>query len=152
MRIVIDTNIVFSAILNTQGKLSRIILQPKSRLNLYTTSFLYQELSKHKAKLISISKYSEIEFQRAFDLITQKIKIINFDLIPKKYYEIAYKLTSDIDENDIEFAKRLVLEHGVATIPLSVFNANGKDRKMLRFCFAKDDLTIEQATEKLCKI
>jgi predicted nucleic acid-binding protein len=103
MRIVRDTNIVFSAILNTQGKLSRIILQPKSRLNLYTTSFLYQELSKHKAKLISISKYSEIEFQRAFDLITQKIKIINFDLIPKKYYEIAYKLTSDIDENDIEF-------------------------------------------------
>ena len=36
-------------------------------------------------------------------MITQKIKIINFDLIPKKYYEIAYKLTSDIDENDIEF-------------------------------------------------
>lgn len=103
MRIVIDTNIVFSAILNTQGKLSRIILQPKSQLNFYTTSFLYQELSKHKTKLISISKHSEIEFQRAFDLITQKIKIINFDLIPKKYYEIAYKLTSDIDENDIEF-------------------------------------------------
>jgi methionine aminotransferase len=40
----------------------------------------------------------------------------------------------------------------VATIPLSVFNANGEDRKMLRFCFAKDENTIQQAAEKLCKI
>ncbi len=103
MRIVIDTNIVFSAILNTQGKLSRIILQPKSRLNFYTTNFLYQELNKHKTKLISLSKYSESEFQRAFDLITQRIKIINFDLIPKKDFETAYDLTYNIDENDIEF-------------------------------------------------
>ena len=102
MRIVIDTNIVFSAILNTQGKLSRIILQPKSRLNFYTTNFLYQELNKHKTKLISLSKYSESEFQRAFDLITQRIKIINFDLIPKKDFETAYDLTYNIDENDIE--------------------------------------------------
>jgi methionine aminotransferase len=40
----------------------------------------------------------------------------------------------------------------VATIPLSVFNANGEDRKILRFCFAKDDTTIQKAIEKLCKI
>ena len=103
MRIVVDTNIVFSAILNTDGKLSRIILQPKGRLNFYTTNFLYEELSKHKTKLISLSKYSESEFQRAFTLITQRIKIINFDLIPKKDFETAIKLAYNIDENDIEF-------------------------------------------------
>ena len=103
MRIVVDTNIVFSAILNTDGKLSRIILHPKSRLNFYTTNFLYEELSKHKTKLISLSKYSESEFQRAFTLITQRIKIINFDLIPKKDFETAIKLAYNIDENDIEF-------------------------------------------------
>jgi methionine aminotransferase len=56
------------------------------------------------------------------------------------------------DESDVDFAKRLVIEYGVATIPLSVFNANGDDRKILRFCFAKDEKTIQQATEKLCKI
>ena len=103
MRIVVDTNIVFSAILNTQGKLSRIILQPKSKLNLYTTNFLYHELNKHKKKLISISKYSESDFQRAFELITQKIKVINFDLIPKRHYEFAHEITSNIDEDDTEF-------------------------------------------------
>ncbi|QLH47542.1 MAG: hypothetical protein HWD58_19125 [Bacteroidota bacterium] len=57
MRIVVDTNIVFSAILNTQGKLSRIILQPKSKLNLYTTNFLYHELNKHKKTHINIEVF-----------------------------------------------------------------------------------------------
>jgi predicted nucleic acid-binding protein len=103
MRIVIDTNIVFSAILNTNGKLSRIILQPKNGLNLYTTDFLYEELSKHKRKLLALANYTERDFQRAFTLITQKIKIINFDLIPQKDFKIAMELVHDIDENDIEF-------------------------------------------------
>ena len=103
MRIVVDTNIVFSAILNTNGKLSRIILQPKTKLNFYTTNFLFEELNKHKRKLISISKYSELEFQRAFSLISQKIKIINFDLIPRKDFETAIQLVENIDENDVEF-------------------------------------------------
>jgi methionine aminotransferase len=87
------------------------------------------------------------------DDFRDKMKNSRFELLPCEgtYFQVA-SYSEISDENDIEFAKRLVLEHGVATIPLSVFNANGKDRKMLRFCFAKDDLTIEQATEKLCKI
>jgi methionine aminotransferase len=92
-------------------------------------------------------------YQQKRDDFREKMRNSRFELLPCEgtYFQVAcYSKISD--ENDIDFAKRLVLEHGVATIPLSVFNANGKDRKMLRFCFAKDDLTIEQATEKLCKI
>ena len=92
-------------------------------------------------------------YQHKRDDFREKMRNSRFELLPCEgtYFQVAcYSEISD--ENDIEFAKRLVLEHGVATIPLSVFNANGKDRKMLRFCFAKDDLTIEQATKKLCKI
>ena len=103
MRVVVDTNVIFSAILNTNGKLSRIILQPKSRINFYTTNLLYEELDRHKNKLISISKYYEDEFQRAYTIITQRIRTINFDLIPKKDFETAFNLVSTIDVNDIEF-------------------------------------------------
>jgi len=56
------------------------------------------------------------------------------------------------DERDTDFCKRLVLEHGVAAIPLSVFNADGKDQKLIRFCFAKDEETLTKAAERLCKI
>jgi methionine aminotransferase len=46
----------------------------------------------------------------------------------------------------------MVKEYGVAAIPLSVFNADGHDRKLIRFCFAKTTDTLTQAAERLCKI
>ncbi|MCP4134053.1 MAG: pyridoxal phosphate-dependent aminotransferase [bacterium] len=56
------------------------------------------------------------------------------------------------DEPDTEFARRLTKEHGVASIPPSVFYRDGDDHKVLRFCFAKKDKTLEEAAEKLCSI
>lgn len=47
MRVVIDTNIAFSGILNTNSKISKIILQPKSKINFYSTEQLNTELIKH---------------------------------------------------------------------------------------------------------
>jgi methionine aminotransferase len=60
---------------------------------------------------------------------------------------------SDItDESDVDFARRLTTAYGVAAIPPSVFYHERKDHKVLRFCFAKQDQTLEQAAEILCKI
>ena len=53
------------------------------------------------------------------------------------------------DEGDRDFAVRLTKEAGVATIPVSAFYHNGKDDKVLRFCFSKKSETLEQAVEKL---
>lgn len=55
-------------------------------------------------------------------------------------------------EKDTEFAKRLTIENKVASVPISVFYQRGVDNKILRFCFAKDDATLEQAAERLLKI
>ena len=54
-------------------------------------------------------------------------------------------------ESDVEFAKKLVTEHKLATIPVSVFNADEKDNKQLRFCFAKTNETLERAAAILNK-
>lgn len=56
------------------------------------------------------------------------------------------------DESDFEFAKRLTIDHKIASIPLSPFFMNGRDDKILRFCFAKKDETLKKAAEILCKI
>lgn len=103
MRVVIDTNITFSAILNTNSKFSRIILHPKSRLNLYSTQQLELELIEHWDKLKKISNYSEPELRKAATLITSKIKFINVELIPLKLFVKAESLTADIDIDDTEF-------------------------------------------------
>lgn len=56
------------------------------------------------------------------------------------------------DKTDIEMAEWMTKEHGIATIPASVFYKNGKHIKYLRMCFAKKEETLEQAAEILCKI
>ncbi|MBA3649343.1 MAG: methionine aminotransferase [Chitinophagales bacterium] len=55
-------------------------------------------------------------------------------------------------EKDTDFAIRITKEHGVASIPVSAFYHNSLDNKMLRFCFAKEDHTLESAAERLIKI
>jgi methionine aminotransferase len=56
------------------------------------------------------------------------------------------------DEADTEYAKRLTKESGIASIPVSVFYSAPHDDKLLRFCFAKNDETLERAAERLCSI
>ena len=60
--------------------------------------------------------------------------------------------SSITDEPDLEFARRLTVDYGVAAIPPSVFYHRKNDYKVLRFCFAKKDETLEKAAEKLCKV
>jgi methionine aminotransferase len=73
-----------------------------------------------------------------------------FKLLPCEgsYFQVA-SYSGISDESDIDFTKRLVIEKGVAAIPLSVFYESKKDDKLIRFCFAKDNLTLEQAAERL---
>jgi methionine aminotransferase len=60
---------------------------------------------------------------------------------------------SDItDEHDTAYARRLTREIGVASIPISVFCEVAPAQRKLRFCFAKDDRTLEIAAEKLCQL
>ena len=55
------------------------------------------------------------------------------------------------DEEDTDFANYLTRETGVAAIPISVFYAEPPAQTLVRFCFAKDDATLERAAEKLCR-
>ncbi|SHG94230.1 methionine aminotransferase [Winogradskyella jejuensis] len=92
-------------------------------------------------------------FQQKRDLFLSLIKDSKFKFTPSKgtYFQVLDY--SDItDENDVDFAKRLTTEFGIACIPLSVFNLNQKDDKVLRFCFAKTDETLLKASEILNKI
>jgi len=56
------------------------------------------------------------------------------------------------DEPDTDYAIRLTKEAGVATVPLSVFYRGKTDHKLLRFCFAKQETTLERAVERLLKV
>jgi methionine transaminase len=56
------------------------------------------------------------------------------------------------DKSDRAFAEWLTVEKGVAAIPVSVFSHGNEDNKVLRFCFAKDNATLEKAAEILIRL
>jgi predicted nucleic acid-binding protein len=103
MRLVVDTNIAFSGILNTDGRIARIFLQPKSRFNFYSTQQLLNEIEEHKGKIKKIAGYTDQDLNRAIALITSRTRFINASLIPKEVYLKAEALTLKIDIDDTEF-------------------------------------------------
>lgn len=76
-----------------------------------------------------------------------------FEALPSygSYFQIySYKNISEESEKDI--AIRLTKERGVATIPVSAFYTSETNNKVLRFCFAKKESTLEAAAEKLMNL
>ncbi len=101
------------------------------------------------------SAYTELAdfYQEKRDYFRKLIKGSNFKLLPcyGSYFQLLnYSKISK--EKDTEFAERLTKEHKVASIPTSVFYEKKTDNNVLRFCFAKQNETLEKAAEKLMKV
>ncbi|MBZ9728200.1 methionine aminotransferase [Salegentibacter sp. JZCK2] len=92
-------------------------------------------------------------YQEKRDKFLELMEGSNFKGTPSKgtYFQVM-DYSEITDEHDVDFAKRLITEYGLATIPVSVFHKEGKDHKQLRFCFAKTDETLEKAAEILHKL
>ena len=84
------------------------------------------------------------------DLLRQLLSATKLECIPSygSYFE-CYSYKNISNENDKDFAIRLIKEYGVATIPVSAFYQDKTDHGVIRFCFAKKDETLRAAAEKL---
>ena len=93
-------------------------------------------------------------YQAKRDRFAKGMKASRFKLLACEgsYFQVAdYSAIST--EDDMTFAQRVAREFGVATIPLSPFHKEPPaDQRLLRFCFAKQDATLDAAIEKLCRI
>jgi methionine aminotransferase len=93
-------------------------------------------------------------YQAKRDRFAAGMKNSRFNLLPcaGSYFQTAdYSAISS--EGDLAFAERVAREFGVATIPLSPFYKEPPaGQHLLRFCFAKQDATLDAAIEKLCRI
>jgi len=111
--------------------------------------YAYAQFMKNQDIYLNLSEF----YQKKRDKFLSLIKHSRFKALPCRgtYFQMLdYSAISN--EPDVEFSKRLTTEHGVASIPPSVFYHHQVDHNVLRFCFAKKDETLEKAAEKLCKI
>ncbi|PIF62027.1 MULTISPECIES: methionine aminotransferase [unclassified Flavobacterium] len=137
---------------------------------LVAPEYLIKEIKKvHQFLVFSVNSISQIAISEYLDIVSiaeigklylekrdyfrQLLKNSRFELMPCEgtYFQVAsYAAISN--ESDVDFCKRLITEHGVAAIPISTFYTDGKDLKLVRFCFAKDNATLEEAAKRLCAI
>jgi methionine aminotransferase len=92
-------------------------------------------------------------YQRKRDLFRDGLKRTRFSILPSEgsYFQcVDISKVSDLKEED--FCKWLTGEIGVAAIPLSAFYGNGFDQRVVRFCFAKKEETLNIALERLAKL
>ncbi len=91
-----------------------------------------------------------VELARSRDRFAAGLTSLGFSVLPSR---ATYFLNIDIAElgldDDVAFCRRLVLDHGVAAIPVSAFYAEGAVRNVVRFCFAKRDATLDAALDRL---
>jgi methionine aminotransferase len=92
-------------------------------------------------------------YQRKRDLFRDGLKRTRFDVLPSEgsYFQcVGISRVTDLDEAG--FCRWLTTEIGVAAIPLSAFYADAFDQRTVRFCFAKQDETLNHALERLAKL
>jgi len=106
----------------------------------------YAEFTRGRAHYDDLSAFYQDRRDRFLDLVEGS----RFTPIPSHgtYFQLLdYSAISR--EDDAAFAMRLLEEHGVASIPTSAFLYNSEAPRVLRFCFAKKDDTLEQAAARL---
>ena len=135
---------------------------PESLMSEFRKVHQFNVLSVHHPSQKGIADYMQDSetylglnafFEHKRDLFLSLISKSRFKFKPSKgtYFQVL-EYSEITDEHDVDFAKRLTIEFGIASIPLSVFNENQQDDKVLRFCFAKTDETLVKAAEILNRI
>ncbi len=96
--IVVDTNILFSALLSSQSSFAEILLGSDCRF--FVGEQVLVELFKRKEKLVKVSLLSEDEIVRIYQILLRRITLYKEDLITPDNRAAAYALCKDIDESD----------------------------------------------------
>ncbi len=109
----------------------------------------YAEFMQDRQRYLELPSF----YQAKRDAFLRLIEPSRFRPLPCRgtYYQML-DYSRITDEPDLHFAKRLTIEHGVAAIPPSVFYHGRNDHRVLRFCFAKKEATLEAAAERLCRV
>jgi N-succinyldiaminopimelate aminotransferase len=91
------------------------------------------------------------DFQASRDRFATGLRSLGFPVLDAQgtYFLNVDLAPLGLNEDDESFSKRLVVEHKVATIPVSAFYAADPIRSVVRFCFAKRDATLDAALERL---
>ena len=103
MKIIVDTNIVFSAILNSSNRIGKILLNSKKHFQFYTCNYLQTEIQRHRNRLLKLTKLTDTELTELEGLVTSNITFIDERLLPQELLLSTEIFLKSIDPNDTPF-------------------------------------------------
>jgi predicted nucleic acid-binding protein len=142
MNLVVDTNIVFSALLNPTSVIGEMLMNVQDEITFYAPELLKEEVEHYSDKISQYSKLDTEAIKVIKSLVFNTIHFISEDLISEHSWHSAIELVKDIDEFDAPFV--------ALSIELSARLWSG-DKKLTKGLLAKQQHIII-TTEELYKI
>ena len=102
-KLIVDSNIIFSALLNVNSRIGQILLTRESFYEFYAPKYLRSEILEHQEKIKKIGRLSNDEFLEVYELVLKNVTILNHSIVPKEIYEQAFELCENIDPADTAF-------------------------------------------------
>src|SRR5688500_11923833 len=103
MRVVVDTNVVFRALLSRDSPIWRRLIQPDESITFFAPRFLITEIEEHWNRILTKTKMKPDDLAVARDEIFRLLTFIDIDEIPTGVRAEAYKICRDVDLKDIPF-------------------------------------------------
>ena len=128
MNVIVDTNILFTALLKENSSMADILINPESEDTFFLPRYAFVELFKHKEKIIQFTKLSEENLLETLHLLLKQVQFIDEDMIALQSFIDAHKLVHEIDEKDLFFV--------AMTIELNAYLWTG-DKRLIRGLQAK---------------
>lgn len=100
---IVDTNIVFSAILNPENQIADILLNSADCFEFHAPAYLRLEIEKHRDRILSLSNLGAPELEELKLIIFSRIKFINEEIIPFEIWRESARILRDIDSDDVAF-------------------------------------------------
>ena len=103
MNVIVDTNIIFSAILSQQGKIHDLLMNSEHEFTFFTPTFMIEELDTHHEKLKKISGLNDSEISFLKRTLFHHIEFIDPEIIRHESWLKGFDLIKNIDEKDTPF-------------------------------------------------
>lgn len=103
MIVVVDSNLLFSAIISPNNRIAEILFSPLPQLQRISCYYALVELFTHQPKLVTLSKLTVDKVGILLHSLLRQVDFLNENSIEPHYWQEADRLTSGVDTHDIDF-------------------------------------------------
>ncbi|MCF0054076.1 PIN domain-containing protein [Dyadobacter sp. LJ53] len=112
MIVVVDTNILFSACISPNNRISEILFSPLPNIQRISCYYAMAELFKHQSKIVQLSRQPVEAVSTLLYTVMKQVDFLNEKMIENEYFHEADRLTAGVDSNDIAFVALSLQKNG----------------------------------------